>query len=152
MEERGIHMEQVARVKKVLENGMAEVAVERQTACGVHKCSDCSSCEKMVEMGDTVVLAHNDASAQKDDIVLLKSENAPFYTAAFMVYLVPFILFFAFYFVAVGILGGGNLPILWAVIGFGLGILSAVAWDRRAKRKNSLQFHIVEVQKQSCCG
>ena len=36
-------MEQIAVVKAVLNNGMAEVTVERETACGAaHSCSECA--------------------------------------------------------------------------------------------------------------
>ena len=42
-------MEQIAVVKAVLNNGMAEVTVERETACGAaHSCSECAGCEKMM--------------------------------------------------------------------------------------------------------
>lgn len=145
-------MEQVARVKSVLNHDMAEIAVERQTACGAHKCSECAGCEKMVQMADTVVVAHNDAHAKQGDIVLVKSENAPFFAAAAVVYIVPFVLFFVFYFAAAALTGGAEkIPVFWAAIGFALGIVIAIFWDRRAKRNNSLQFRIVEIKK-GCSG
>ena len=50
-------MEQIAVVKKVLENGMAQIAVERETACGAaHSCADCAGCEKMMTNTHTVPL------------------------------------------------------------------------------------------------
>ena len=40
-------MEQIAMVRSVREDGMAQVAVQRETACGAaHSCADCAGCEK----------------------------------------------------------------------------------------------------------
>ena len=48
-------------------------------------------------------------------------------------------------------LGGEGLHALCAGIGFVLGILVAVAWDRHMKKVSGLRFHIVEV-KRACSG
>ena len=59
-------MEQIAVVKNILENGMAQIAVERETACGAaHSCAECAGCEKMMTNTHTVVVAYNDAHAGK---------------------------------------------------------------------------------------
>lgn len=40
-------MEQIAMVKSILDNGMAQVAVQRETACGAaHSCADCAASKK----------------------------------------------------------------------------------------------------------
>ena len=72
-------MEQIAVVKDVLENGMARIAVERETACGAaHSCHDCAGCEKMMTNTNTVVTAFNDGQAGKGDVVKVRSENTTF--------------------------------------------------------------------------
>lgn len=144
-------MEQIAIVKSLLENGMAEIAVERETACGAaHSCSECAGCEKMMTRTHTVVKAYNDIKAHKGDIVKVRSENATFFKTAAIVYILPLILALVFYGggAALGVVGDGFL-ILCAALGFVIGILIAVAWDRHMKKVNGLRFHIVEIKK-SC--
>ena len=145
-------MEQIAVVKKVLENGMAQIAVERETACGAaHSCADCAGCEKMMTNTHTVVTAFNDVQAGKGDVVKVRSENATFFKTAAIAYILPLILAMVFYFVAVGAALGERLQVLLAFVGFAAGILVAVGWDRHMKKQNGLRFHIVEI-KRACSG
>jgi len=145
-------MEQIAVVKKVLENGMAQIAVERDTACGAaHSCSECAGCEKMMTNTHTVVTAYNDVQAGQGDVVKVRSENATFFKTAAIVYILPLILAMVFYFVAVGVALGEGIQVLLAFAGFVAGILIAVGWDRHMKKSNGLRFHIVEI-KRACSG
>ena len=146
-------MEQIAVVKKILENGMAQISVERGTACGAaHSCADCAGCEHVIVQTEKVVTAINDVSAQAGDIVRVRSENAPFMKSAAIVYLLPLVLVLAVYGIAAATLSLSEGPMmLFALIGFVLGILIAVAWDRHMKRTDGLRFHIVEVKK-ACSG
>lgn len=145
-------MEQIAVVKKVMENGMAQVAVERETACGAaHSCADCAGCEKMMTNTHTVVTAFNDVKAGQGDVVKVRSENGTFFKTAAIVYILPLILAMVFYFVAVAVTVGEGLQVLLAFAGLAVGILIAVAWDRHMKKQNGLRFHIVEI-KRACSG
>ncbi|MDO4516936.1 MAG: SoxR reducing system RseC family protein [Bacillota bacterium] len=145
-------MEQIAVVKKVMENGMAQVAVERETACGAaHSCADCAGCEKMMTNTHTVVTAFNDVEAGQGDVVKVRSENSTFFKTAAIVYILPLILAMVFYFVAVAVTVGEGLQVLLAFVGLAVGILIAVAWDRHMKKQNGLRFHIVEI-KRACSG
>lgn len=137
-------MKQTGVVKNVMPNGMAEVQVRRQTACG-HDCADCAGC--MAVIGETVVQAKNDLKAVKGDVVSLESESAKILISAFMVYILPFVLFFVFYF-TVGTLLQGIERFLpgFGLSGFLFGIAAAVWWDRQVKKKRSLQFRIMEVK------
>ena len=146
-------MEQIAMVKSVLDNGMAQVAVQRETACGAaHRCADCAGCEKMMTRTENVVVAYNDVNAHPGDVVKVQSENGNFFKTAAIVYLLPLVLALVFYGVASALsLGGEGLHALCAGIGFVLGILVAVAWDRHMKKVSGLRFHIVEV-KRACSG
>ena len=146
-------MEQIAVVKNILENGMAQIAVERETACGAaHSCAECAGCEKMMTNTHTVVVAYNDAHAGKGDIVKVRSENAAFFKTAAIVYILPLILDLVFYGLAVSLsLGGEGIQVLSAFVGFVVGILVAVGWDRHMKKQNGLRFHIVEIKK-ACSG
>lgn len=147
-------MEQIAIVKKVLDHGMAEISVERETACGAaHSCSECAGgCEKMMTRTDTVVKAYNDVNAGPGDIVKVRSENAAFFKTAAIVYILPLILALVFYGGAAALaLGGEGTRILICALGFVVGILIAVVWDRHMKKAGGLRFHIVEIKK-ACSG
>ena len=145
-------MEQIAVVKAVLENGMAQIAVERDTACGAaHSCHDCAGCEKMMTNTNTVVTAFNDVNAGKGDVVKVRGENKVFFKTAAIVYIVPLILAMAAYFVAMGMGLGEGLQVLVTFVGFALGVLLGVAWDRHMKKTSGLRFHIVEIKK-ACSG
>lgn len=146
-------MEQIAVVKKVLDNGMAQVSVERGTACGAaHSCADCAGCEHVIIQTEKVVNAFNDARANAGDIVKLRSDNAPFLKSAAIVYLLPLVLALAVYGIASATLTLSEGPMmLFALLGFVIGILIAVVWDRHMKKVNGLRFHIVEIKK-ACSG
>ena len=76
-------MEQIAMVKSILDNGMAQVAVQRETACGAaHSCADCAGCEKMMTRTENVVVAYNDVNAHPGDVVKVQSENGNFFKTA----------------------------------------------------------------------
>ena len=121
-------MEQIAMVKSILDNGMAQVAVQRETACGAaHSCADCAGCEKMMTRTENVVVAYNDVNAHPGDVVKVQSENGNFFKTAAIVYLLPLVLALVFYGVASALsLGGEGLHALCAGIGFVLGILVAI--------------------------
>ena len=137
-------MEQIAVGKAVLANGMAQIAVERDTACGAaHSCHDCAGCEKMMTNTNTVVTAFNDVNAGKGDVVKVRGENKVFFKTAAIVYIVPLILAMAAYFVAMGMGLGEGLQVLVTFVGFALGVLLGVAWDRHMKKTSGLRFHIV---------
>ena len=145
-------MEQIAVVKKLLGNGMAQVSVERGTACGAaHSCADCAGCEHVIVQSEKVVTAFNDVSARTGDIVRLRSDNGPFLKSAAIVYLLPLVLALVVYCVAATLSLSEGPMLLFALLGFVVGILIAVAWDRHMKKVNGLRFHIVEVKK-ACSG
>ena len=146
-------MEQIAVVKKLLGNGMAQVSVERGTACGAaHSCADCAGCEHVIVQTEKVVTAFNDISARTGDVVRLRSENAPFMKSAAIVYLLPLVLALVVYGIAAATLSLSEGPMMhFALLGFVIGILIAVAWDRHMKKSGGLRFHIVEVKK-ACSG
>ena len=84
-------MEQMAVVKSVQSNGMAQVSVRRTTACA-HDCDKCAGCEQLNTRMENTVLAYNDAQASPGDLVRLQSENATFFKTAAIVYVLPLVL------------------------------------------------------------
>ena len=139
-------MVQDATVREVSNNGMAKVQIRRLTACG-HDCADCAGCTQIIT-GETVVWAQNQIGAAVGDVVTVESGSAQVLTAAAMVYILPFFLFFLIYLTITSFLGNTEsvLPVVGGLLGFLAGILGAIGWDRRAKRKRSLQFRITDIK------
>lgn len=144
-------MTQIATVRSLKNNGLVEVQVRRQTACG-HDCADCAGCTQVIT-GETVVLVRNDMQAGLGDVVLIESQTSQVLAAAAIVYILPFLLFFVGYFAAGTLFAqaAGAAPVIGGLLGFAVGLLTAVFWDRRERKNRSLQYHMVEI-KQKCSG
>ena len=85
-------MTQNGVVTKLLENGKAEVAVERGTACG----GNCSGgCEACVYASRILIQADNQVYAAPGDRVILESRTSSIMGATFLVYVIPLVFFFA---------------------------------------------------------
>ena len=122
-------MQQTATVTKLLPGNKAELTVHRQTACG-HDCSNCGGCGEIVTK-PIIVIADKSIGADVGDSVVITGSSKQVLGLAAVVYLVPFVLFFALYAVAAVV----SLPIpeAWACGGFFLGILAAVGVNKRQK-------------------
>lgn len=126
-------MEQLVRVKRILEDGRAEVVCVRESACSgdCHKCSGCGAAK------ETILLeADNPIGAVPGDLVNLRSESGPVLKAAAVLYMMPLALFFAGYGTgaALGLSGG-----LFGALAFVLSVVLIVMYDRRmAKKENTI--------------
>ena len=133
-------MTQSGVVTRLLDNGRAEVSVERGTACGGH----CEGCETCIYDTTLRISAVNELHARPGDRVILESGTVSVMGAAMLVYLVPLLLFFAGY--AVGAAFG--LPqgscILASLAGLVIGSLLAVLIGRRTRE---IVFRIVGFQR-----
>lgn len=133
-------MRQSVTVKEIKSNGNAVIEMQRMSACG-HSCDGCEGCG-----APNVILsveASNKLGAQKGDRVIVESSNRTIYKAAFVVYLLPLILFFAFYALGEWLLSAGTLA---GIIGFFAGIGMAVLFNRRFAKKGGASFDIVAVE------
>lgn len=134
-------MTQKAVVKKLLENGLAEVEVQRQSACG-HDCATCGGgCAPTERIKANAV---NDLGAQVGEVVTIEGKNRTVYGAALIVYTVPLILFIALYALARVLGQGEGVAAAAGIIGFIVGILIAVAYNHSVKRKGGTPFVIVK--------
>ena len=86
-------MTQNAVVTKILTDGMAEVSVIRGTACG----GNCGSCESCMYDNEIRTHAVNKVSALPGQKVVIETESSRIYGALFLVYILPFVLFFVGY-------------------------------------------------------
>jgi sigma-E factor negative regulatory protein RseC len=132
-------MTQIATVTDVPGKGLAHVRVDRQTACG-HDCENCGGCG--AEGGSLTVLAQTQVPVQPGDVVELYSGGQVLGIAA-LVYLLPVALFFLGVLLPGG--AGTGVRYLCGGVGFVLGLLAAVLYDRRLRRKGSVRYQITRL-------
>lgn len=128
-------MEQKARIRTVREDGIAQVAVIRESACSgdCHRCSGCGAVKEML-----VLEAVNAIGAKPGEIVVIRSESGPVLAGAAVLYMIPLVTFFAGY-----LLGEiWELGALLGCIGFVLGFLPAALYDRLVARKKKTVYTI----------
>ena len=129
-------MEQTVKVHRLRGEGRADVILVRESACSgdCHKCSGCGAQKETM-----IVTAENPIRADVGDLVVLTSDTASVMKAVVAVYLIPLLLFFAGYALGAalhwnGVLAGG--------LGFVLGVVLAVRFDRRTAKKNDTVYTI----------
>ena len=129
-------MEQIVYVREVYPDGTARVVHRRQSACSgdCHKCSGCGAAKETV-----LFTADNPIGAAVGDFVKVESSTAPVLKAAMVLYVLPLVLFFLGYWLGTlpgsfGALGGG--------IGFVLGVVIVIAYDRLVVNKADLHYTI----------
>ena len=129
-------MEQMVKVRKTHKDGTATVIHVRESACSgdCHKCSGCGAAKEAV-----VFTADNPIGAKRGDLVKVESSTAPVLKAAMVLYVLPLLLFFLGYWLGTlpgsfGALGGG--------LGFLLGIVIIIAYDRLVVNKADLRYTI----------
>ena len=138
-------MIQTAKVTRLLPDGRAEVSVKRQSACG-HDCSKCGGgCSELMVSSTVAVTAANPVRAMPGDMVRMESDTGTVLGAAVAVYLVPFLLFFAGYFIAAALGAGSGICGTAGVLGFALGLCLAVLLDRRMRKRKAISFRITAI-------
>lgn len=134
-------MEQLVRVRQVFADGTAEVFRIRESACSgdCHKCSGCGAAKETV-----LFTAENPIGAQPGDLVTVVSRSAPVLKAAAVLYVAPLVLFFLGYWLGALV---GSMEYLLSGVGFCLGILLVVLYDRRVMKKENLGYTITAFSK-----
>ena len=134
-------MTQIATVERIIDAGHAEISVPRKSACG-HDCEECAGC------GVTGAAVHakaiNPIGAKPGQKVVVESSTKKMLRIVALVYLTPVVLFMLGYLLTFP-LSSVALRYLVAVAGFVLGILAAVAYDRRLRDQGGLSFTIVRL-------
>ena len=129
-------MEQLVRVKEAYDDGTAMVIHVRESACSgdCHKCSGCGAAKEAV-----LFTADNPIGARRGDLVKVESDTAPVLKAAVVLYVIPLALFFLGYY-----LGSlmGNFGALVGCLGFVLGVVIVVVYDRKVVKKQNIGFTI----------
>lgn len=133
-------MTQYAIVKKLTGPAKAEVEVLRGTACG----DDCASCQACNYASRIRVEAANEAAAGVGDRVEIETQSSRIFGAAFLVYVLPFILFFVGYAAAAGLSLAEGMRVLVSFLFFAAGMAAAVIAGRRMKR-NPITYRITHI-------
>ena len=134
-------MTQIATVERIINSDYAEISVPRKSACG-HDCEECAGC------GVTGTAVHAKASnpigAQPGQKVVVESSTKKMLHIVALVYLTPVVLFLLGYLLTIS-LESVALRYTAAVAGFLVGILAAVAYDRKLRSQGGLNFTIVRL-------
>lgn len=133
-------MTQIATVEKLLPGGYAEISVPRKTACG-HDCEECAGCGMT---GAAIrARAKNDPGAVVGQKVVVESSTKKLLGVVALVYVLPIICFLLGYFLSEGLAESWRYAI--AIGAAALSFLASVAYDRKARREESLTYTILRV-------
>lgn len=129
-------MEQIVRIRKLLDENTAEVIRIRESACSgdCHKCSGCGAAQETL-----VFQAENSIHAKAGELVTVSSDAKPVLKAAAILYVMPLALFFAGYLLGDILL---SLGAAFSCIGFACGIALAILYDRKVLRKQKTVYTI----------
>ena len=129
-------MQQIVRIRRLLDEDTAEVIRIRESACSgdCHKCSGCGAAQETL-----IFQAENPIHAKAGELVTVSSETKPVLKAAAVLYVIPLVLFFSLYLLGDAVLGQGAA---FGCIGFALGIALAIVYDRRVLRKQKTVYTI----------
>ena len=132
-------MTQIATVEKLLPGGYAEISVPRKSACG-HDCEECAGCGMT---GAAIkARAKNDPNAQPGEKVVVESSTRKLLGVVALVYVLPVVCFLLGYFLSEGLAEGCyGIAIAAAALAF----VPSVVYDRYARRKELLTYHILRV-------
>ena len=122
-------MEQTVKVRRNLENNMAEVICIRESACSgdCHKCGGCGAQQETM-----LLTVHNPIGAKAGDLVVIESATGPVLKAAAMLYILPVVLFLAGYLLGEHLWAKGPLMGIGGIV---LGLLLVKLYDRHLQRK-----------------
>lgn len=134
-------MTQIATVEKLLRGNRAEISVPRKSACG-HDCESCAGCG--MTGSSTHAVALDPLGARVGQKVVVESSNSRLYRAMLLVYTVPLVFFLLGYFCTEGLASEGARYAI-AIAAFCVGIVPAILYDRRVKRRGGMLFTITQL-------
>ncbi len=124
-------MTQYAIVKRLMGAAKAEVEVLRGTSCG----DDCASCGVCKYASKIRVEADNAMNADVGDRVEIETRTSRIMGAAFLVYVLPFILFFIGYGIGAAADMSQGRCIIMSFAFFAVGLAAAVVIGRLRSKK-----------------
>lgn len=134
-------MLQEAIITKTLENGLAEVVVERSGICGGN-CDECEGCRYDNLMKSTV---ENTINARRGQHVMIETPTLGVYKGAFAMYIIPIVMLILGYYVTARFTANEGICILAAFIATAVGILIANVLSKRSFKGNPTPTKIISV-------
>lgn len=129
-----------AIVESVRENNCV-VLVKRGSACG----DNCKNCSAGCKNTMTRVVVKNPLNAMAGDLVLIETDSKKILKIAFLVYIVPLLLFFTGYIIS-GIFSDNEaVSILISVIIFLASFLISKVYD--SKNKGKIDSEVIQILK-----
>ena len=135
-------MTQIATVERILDPNHALISVPRKSACG-HDCEECAGCG--VSGAAVKAKAANPIGARPGQKVVVQSDTQKMLRIVALVYATPVVLFLLGYLAAFFLGAVVAVQYTAAVIGFIIGIVVAIRYDRYLKAKGGLSFTIVRL-------
>ena len=129
-------MTQIATVERIIDNDHAEISVPRKSACG-HGCG--------VSGAAVHAKAVNTIGAQPGQKVVVESSTKKMLNIVMLVYLIPVVLFMAGYLIMAFLSASVGMQYFVAAVGFVIGIIVAIFYDRRLRDRGGLVFTIVRL-------
>jgi sigma-E factor negative regulatory protein RseC len=120
--------------------GRAEVEVLRGTSCG----DACGSCQVCKYASKIKVEAKNNISARVGDRVEIETNSGDIYSAAFLVYVMPLVLFFIGYAVSAWLGTTEGVSIIVSFASLTAGFL-VVVFVNRLRRRKEISFVITRI-------
>lgn len=134
-------MTQEAVVTNVFSDGTAEVVVERAALCG----GDCNTCESCMYENTIKVRVQNPIEAPKGSHVYLETDSFKILWATVAIYVLPLVLFFIGYGIAIVLMNKESAGIIGAFIGLILGFIFSATVLRSRHKKNPTPSYIREI-------
>ncbi len=135
-------MVQNAIVKKIVQDGVAEVSLLRQMECGLHCDGTCAGCSAKPPQ-EILALASNGIGAKPGDFVEVEPAGGHNFSPSVAVFLLPCVGLAAGYALGVNVLHLGELTsLLTAVLGLAAGFLPALLMDRAISASQAPEFAI----------
>ena len=135
-------MTQNAVVTKLVSRHVAEVEVERGTACG----GTCESCEACVFQNRIRAEAVNKISALPGQKVVIESKSSKVYKAILMVYIMPIVLFLLGYAIAAALGAGEGVCIAVSFAALAVSAALLVLWYKKRGNKDKISFAIISIE------
>lgn len=132
-------MTQIATVQRIIDSKYAVISVPRKSACG-HDCEECAGCG--VSGAAVEAKAINSIGAIPGQKVVVESSTQKMLGIVTFVYAIPVALFLLGYLIPVFLGTSVAVQYTIAALGFLVGVLLAVAYDRKIKAQGGLVFTI----------
>ncbi len=137
-------MVQNAIVKRLVQEGVAEVSLLRQMECGLHCDGACAGCSAKPPQ-EILALASNAVGAEPGDFVEVEPASGRNISTSVAVFLLPCVGLGAGYALGMYVLGLNDLTsMLTAALGLAAGFLPAVLMDRAIARSRAPEFAILK--------